>query len=378
MRQLTTDHLGALRSSHQPPCISLYQPTHRSHPEKQQDPIRYRNLRRGIETTLKEHYGRREVRTLLSRYLALERDGEFWNHRTDGLAILSSPETFEIFELQRPVQELQVVANNFYTKPLVRILQSADRYQVLCLSRSEARLYEGNRDALDPVELSDMPSTMVEVLGDELTAPRVAVRSAPGPGSVYFGSGQRAEEVDLDRDRFFRAIDASILMRHSRPSGLPLILAALTEHQAPFRAVSRNPFLLADGIQTNPDASDPDQLRMLAWQTLEPAYQQRMSRLLETYRSEETRQRASDHLIQVAEATAAGRVETLLVEADRQIPGRFDEISGRIAAGDFSHPEVGDVLNDLAEAVQRMKGEVVVLPAERMPSLTGVAATFRF
>lgn len=378
MRQLTTDHLGALRCSHQPPCISLYQPTHRSHPEKQQDVIRYRNLRRGIEAALKEHYAQREVRTLLSRYRALERDGEFWNHRTDGLAILSSPETFEIFELQRPVQELLVVANNFYTKPLVRILQSADRYQVLCLSRSEARLYEGNRDALDPVELSDMPSTMTEVLGEELTAPRVAVRSAPGAASVYFGSGQKAEEVDLDRERFFRAIDASILMRHSRPSGLPLILAALTEHHAPFRAVSRNPFLLADAVQTNPDASDPDQLRLLAWQKLEPAYQQRLSRLLETYHSAEARQRASDDLTEVAEATATGRIETLLVEADRQIPGRVDEISGHIAAGDFAHPEVGDVLNDLAEVVQRMKGEVVVLPAERMPSRTGVAATFRF
>ena len=27
-----------------PPCISLYQPTHRRHPDNQQDPIRFRNL----------------------------------------------------------------------------------------------------------------------------------------------------------------------------------------------------------------------------------------------------------------------------------------------------------------------------------------------
>jgi hypothetical protein len=378
MRQLTTDHLGALRSSHHPPCISLYQPTHRSHPESQQDPIRFRNLRREMERTLKKHSDSRETRAVLSRYRALEGDSEFWNHRTDGLAILSSPETFEIFELQRPVQELLVVANTFYTKPLVRILQSADRYQLLCLSRGEARLYEGNRDALDPVELSDMPSTITEVLGTELTEPRVVVRSAPSGASVYFGSGQSAEEVDLDRERFFRAIDRAILMRHSRPSGLPLMLVALPEHHAAFRSVSHNPFLLDDGLQTNPDALDLDQLRVLAWQKLEPAYQQRLAQLLESYQAAQARQRASDDLNAVAEATTAGRVEMLLIEADRQIPGRVDEVSGRIETGDFAHPEVGEVLNDLAEAAQRMNGNVVVLPAQRMPSATGVAATFRF
>jgi hypothetical protein len=338
MRQLTTDHLGSLRSSHHPPCISLYQPTHRSHPESEQDQIRFRNLRREMERALKDHPAKRETRKLLSRYRALEGDSEFWNHRTEGLAILSSPETFEIFELQRPVQELLVVANNFYTKPLVRILQSADRYQLLCLSRSQARLYEGNRDALDPVELNDMPSTITEVLGEELTEPHVEARSTPGGATVYFGSGQSAEEVDVDRERFFRAIDRAILMRHSRPSGLPLMLVALAEHHAAFRAVSHNPFLLADGIETNPDALDVDQLRVLAWQKLEPAYQQRLARLLETYHAAQARQSASDDLQAVAEATLAGRVEMLLVEADRQIPGRVDEVTGRITKGDFAHP----------------------------------------
>jgi hypothetical protein len=378
MRQLTSDHLAELRNSHQSPCISLYQPTHRSHPENQQDPIRFRNLRRDMENSLKTRYNASEVRSLMKGYRALERDSQFWNHRTDGLAILGSPETFEIFELQRPVQELLVVANNFYTKPLVRILQSADRYQVLCLSRREARLYEGNRDVLDPVDLSDMPSTMTEVLGEELTEPRVTVRSAPGGTTVYYGGGQREEELDLDRDRFFRAIDRAILEHHSRPSGLPLMLAALPEYHAPFRAVSHNPFLLAEGIQTNPEALDTEQLRVLAWQKLEPAYRQRLDRLLESYQAACARQLASDNVAQVAQATIAGRVATLILEADRQIPGRLDEATGQIEAGDPLHPEIGDVLNDLAETVLRMKGEVVVVPRERMPSSAGLAAVYRF
>lgn len=44
MRPTTAD-LRALLAPHEPPCISLYEPTHRSYPESsQEDPIRYRNL----------------------------------------------------------------------------------------------------------------------------------------------------------------------------------------------------------------------------------------------------------------------------------------------------------------------------------------------
>jgi Bacterial archaeo-eukaryotic release factor family 3 len=378
MRQVTTDDLAELRSSHESPCISLYQPTHRHHPDNQQDPIRYKNLRSQLEQSLRQKFPTREVRALLTNYRTLERDGDFWNHRTEGLAILSSPHTFQIFELQRSVRELMVVAQTFYTKPLLRILQSADRYQILCLSRQSVQLYEGNRDALDPVELSNVPSTITEALGDELTAARVAVRSAPAGTTIFYGSGQRSEEIKIDQERFFRAVDRAILEHHSRPTGLPLLLAALPEHHVPFRAVSHNPFLLAEGIQTNPDALDIEQLRVLAWQKVEPSYLQRLAHLVEQYHAARRRQLSSDDLPEIAAATVAGRVGTLLIEADRQIPGVIDPATGQIEPGDFSHPEIGDVLNDLAEAVVRMKGEVVVVPAERMPSSTGAAATYRY
>jgi len=377
MRQLTTDHLEALRKAHEPPCISLYQPTHRHNPERRQDPIRFRNLTRGIEGSLRERYPERAVRTLTENFHALERDGPFWSHRTEGLAILSSPGTFELFELQRPVKELSIVANTFYTKPLVRILQSADRYQILCLSRREARLYEGNRDALDPVDLGDIESTLTEVLGETVTQPQVTVRSTPG-GPVHYGIGQSDDEIDRDRDRFFRAIDRAILQNFSRPSGLPLMLAALTEYHAPFRAVSHNPFLMSEGIQINPDALSEEELRVLAWQKVEPFYLARLNSLKELYNAASSRNLASDDVERIATATVSGRVGTLLVEADRQIPGRVDDVTGEIVAGEMADPEVGDVLNDLAEAVLRMKGDVVVVPAERMPSSSGLAATFRF
>jgi hypothetical protein len=68
----------------------------------------------------------------------------------------------------------------------------------------------------------------------------------------------------------------------------------------------------------------------------------------------------------------------LLVEAERRIPGRIDPVTGHIEQADLMDPEIDDILDDLAENVLRMKGEVVVLPAESMPSITGLAAIYRF
>jgi len=383
LRQLTTDHLTALLAVHEPPCISLYQPTHRHHPDNQQDPIRYRNLMREMETSLREKYPTRDVRALLEKFQALSCDNDFWNHRTDGLAILSSAEKFQVFELQRPVKELLVVADSFHVKLLLRILQSADRFQILCLNRHEAKLYEGNRDALDPVELTDLPSTITEALGSELTEPHQTVASygmgAGGGGkAMHHGHGAKKDEVDIDMERFFRAIDRAILEHHSRPSGLPLMLAALPEYHTPFRAVSHSPFLMADGLSMNPEALSLDELRVQAWQKVEPLYLERLAKLVESYQVARSRQLGSEDLAQVAQATMAGRVGTLLVEADREIPGRIDCATGQIELGDLSHPAIEDILDDLAETVLRMKGTVVVVPAERMPTTSGVAATYRF
>ncbi len=416
MRQVSIAHLTELLLDHEPPCISLYQPTHRNHPENQQDPIRFRNLLAEMESSLLQKYPIREVRTLLEKFRALSRDDRFWNHRTDGLAVLSSHDTFQIFELQRSVPELLVVADSFHTKPLLRILQSADRYQILALNCHEAKLYEGNRYALDPVELTSMPSTITEALGNELTeqhlsvgahgagAARSARGGAAGNGAVpsIHAHGDKADEVDNDRDRFFRFIDRGILEHHSRPSGLPLMLATLTEYHDPFHEVSHNPFLMADGIMMNSDSLSLEQLRKEAWRIVEPAYIQSLAAMADDFQVARSRGLGSDDVAEIAAAVTEGRVDTLLVEGDRQIPGTIDLITGQVELkdladpsvrwdrrerqrkadptlrGDISDPDVDDVLDDLAELVLGMRGEVIVVPAERMPSTTGAVAIYRY
>jgi hypothetical protein len=50
---------------------------------------------------------------------------------------------------------------------------------------------------------------------------------------------------------------------------------------------------------------------------------------------------------------------------------------GRIECAEPDDPEVDDLLDDLAELVEKLGGEVRMLPADRMPADSSVAATYR-
>lgn len=380
---LNMQSLAELASLHQPPCLSLYQPTHRRHPENRQDPIRFRNLVKELEASLRQKYPAAEIRPVLEPFEALAHEHDFWNHTLDGLAVMGGPTQFRVFRLQRPVAEFAIVADSFHTTPLRRLLQTVGRYQVLGLSLQKIQLFEGNRDALDEIDPAPgVPRTLVEALGDELTDSHMTVASYGGVGQgsapMHHGDGGKQDAAQADAERFFRAVDRAVLEHHSQSSGLPLILAALPEHHHLFRRVSHNSFLIAGGLTVNPDTLPIDELRKRAWQVVEPQYQATLATLADEFAGAKSKGLGSDDLTQVAQAAAGGRIATLLIESGRQIAGRLDGATGRIEVADLSNPQVDDVLDDLGELVGRLGGRVLVLPAERMPGKTGLAAIYRY
>ena len=380
---LTMESLAELASIHQPACLSLYQPTHRHGPENQQDPIRFRNLVKELEASLRQKYPAAEASLLVEPFETLAQDQAFWNQTLDGLAVFAGPGLFRVFLLQRSVAELAIVADSYHTKPLRSFLQSVGRYQVLGLSLQNIQLFEGNRDMLDEIELApEVPRTVTEALGRELTEPHQTVASYGGVGGesvpMHHSQGGKKDEAGIDAERFFRVIDRAVMEHHSRPSGLPLILAALPEHHDLFRRVSHNPFLAPEGLTINPDALSLEGIRERAWLVVEPQYTAKLAALVAEYAELKSKGLGSDDLAQVAQAAAAGRVATLLVEAGRQIAGRLDASTGRVETADLSNPQVGDLLNDLCVLVGKMGGLVMVIPAEQMPGGTGLAATFRY
>lgn len=363
------------------PCISLYQPTHRHGPENQQDLIRFKNLIKQIEASLSETYDKRQIESLMKPFEKLAADWDFWQHASEGLALFATEGKCIIYRLQRRVKELAIVATSFHIKPLIRIFQSADRYHLLGLNRKEFTLFEGNRYGVEEVKLDPtIPRTIKEALGEQYTEKYLTAGAYSGPRgtAMFHGHGSKKDVISIDMERYFRHVDRTVLDHYSRPMELPLYLVALAEYHTPFQQLSHNPYLQEEGIKIDYDAISLDELKKSAWEIIEPVYLKKTKTLVDMFEQARAQFEGSDDIAQVARAAAENRISRILIEADCVYPGRVNTETGELISGDLDHPEIDDVLDDLAEMVFNNKGEVVVLPKERMPSDTGVAAIFRY
>lgn len=365
-KSLNNEIIEVLESVNGGPCLSLYQETHRTSPDNIQDPIRFRNLVRLLELSLREKYPESNVQDFMQPFDSLAKDHEFWAHTLEGLAVLVGNDQFLVFRLRRAVPELAVAENVFFLGPLRRYLQSVDSFQILGLSLNKLRLFEGNRDFLYEITPDpEVPITLNSVLGDNLTEIGKSVSSHSGIGSgtapSHHSYSDKQNEVDVDTEKYFRSVDIAVLNHHSRPSSLPLILACLPEHQHLFHRISSNPFLLDEGLAINPEALSLKELKERAWEFVEPIYLEKLTMLANEFLAAEAKGLGSDDWVQITKAAAKGKIATLLIN-----PDRLDK------AG------IGKAIEELSELVGKKGGLVQIIPSEYMPGQSGIAASYRY
>lgn len=381
MYEIVKDFPNEIIFNPEGPCISIYQQTHKSRPENMQDPIRFKNLLQKVENSLKQEYPD-EISELMKPLNDIAADGVFWNNTSEGLAILANREKCVVYKLNRTVDELAVVANSFHIKPLIRNFQSADSYHILGITREEFNIYEANRYGIEMIEIDkDIPRTLEEVLGDQYTDATLHTGRYSGGNTgapIFHGQGGKKDEVQIDTERYFRYVDKFIIENFSNEMKLPLILVALDEHQGEFRNISKNNYLQEQRVNKDPEALPKEEIKKLTWEQMEPSYIQKTKDLVERYGLQRSKFLGTDDLAEIARAALEGRIDTLMVESGHIEPGRIDRESGELVRGDIENPEIDDILDDLGEMALKSDSEVVVLPKERMPSTTGIAAIFRY
>lgn len=375
---LNKELLQELLAVAEPACLSLYMPTHRSHPENLQNPVRFKNLMKDLEESLLLKYSNATTQEYLDPLIELTSEEGFWNHTSAGLAIFSSSHFIKAINLTEAPEEMAIVADSFHTKPLQQHLQSSGRFHVLALSLNEVKLFEGNRHSLIEVELHPMiDEERVDALGEELD--RNSMQGPSATGSFHFTQGSKNDESDGEMEHYFREVANAVQENHSKKTGIPLLLAALPEHHHLFQKVSKNSMLLDEGIKVNPTTLSTEKMAVLAWEIIEPEFLRKQEELISRYNQAKANGLGSDEIKEVAVALVEGRVDTLIIESDRIIASQITNlVTGKVQNKDLSNPKVDDLLDDMSELAIRMGGQVTVLTAEQMPSKSGVAAIFRY
>jgi hypothetical protein len=132
----------------------------------------------------------------------------------------------------------------------------------------------------------------------------------------------------------------------------------------------------------------PTELAAAVAPLLTAARDQRIARAVASFAQARDRGQSAGDLSDIARAAVAGRVATLLIEADRFEPGRFDRATGGIETdgehADPSAPDGGpasrgpDLFAALAESVLEHRGDILALARNAMPTESGVAAIYRW
>lgn len=295
--------------------ISLYMPTHRTAPDNRQDVIRFKNLVNQLEER-----GSFEKQVELLR--ALERDQEFWIYNLDSIAVLIDDlNNMVIYRMTRSVKEYLEVGKRFYLKPLIRNYQSDEIYHALGLARDQFKLYKGNRYGFSEVEIDDDDRLLTNVLGDRFTGGRLNVVSHGGSVGNFHGHGAKSEEVKVDTEKFFYYVDKYIRENYSLKEKKPLILIAPAEDQSLFRKISSNEYLVNSGVNRSYSSIDPNNLKEVLWQALEPIYNEKTEKLIKQYNIGINNNQAFNTIQETLEALVANRVSTLVLQADKFVTG---------------------------------------------------------
>lgn len=407
---LTTEAVRALLEPQPAPCLSLYLTTHRNVPENTVDLPTYRHLVEALELALEAACPRDASERLLHPFRRLAGDVRFWRHARAGLAVLGAAGRARCFLLERPVEPLALVGPRFHTLPLVRAVAGLEGFSLLALTSRAAEVFTGTvwhdprgsaPGPLVPLPLVETPGgaptlelARSAVVDAEILEPH-RVKTGTGPAGraagavVHGGFGGKQDDIDADTEIFLRHVDEVVLDQVSRPLGLPLVLVAAAPLAAVFRGLSHNPLLVDDFVDLDPHLAPHAAVAAAATPVFARARERFVARELRAFALARDRGTGAGDLADVARAAVAGRVATLLVEADRFEPGHLDRDTGAIEFTAVERDELAlrggrpavtheDLLGAVAEVVLEKGGTIVALPRIAMPTEGGVAAIYRY
>lgn len=367
------------------PCVSIFMPTFRAGVETQQNPIRLKNLLRTVHERLVETgMEAAEATGLMAPVRELVDDQAFWQTASDGVAIFRSPEELRVYRLPRAFNELAVVENRFYLKPLFSFLADEGQFYVLAISLKSIRLILASHYGAREMEIPGVPQSLQEALGDltrQSSQFQAATASSRGVSRspIFHGHGTGEDNLKAEMQQFFNLADKALMKHMDR--GLPVVLAGVEYLLPRYKDTTEHPRVLEEGLTGNAEGLSPEELREKAWEIVEPVLTAERRKAAERYGDLLASGRASSRYEDVLQAAHDGRIDTLFVARGVRLWGAYDESTRKVTLAPEQEVQK-DGQRDLIDiaAVQTFLngGTVYSVPREDVPEGQAMAALFRY
>ncbi|MFD1433241.1 baeRF6 domain-containing protein [Lacticaseibacillus yichunensis] len=282
-----------------------------------------------------------------------------------GIGVLANSDAIYIRDLEYPVSEMAMVTAMPQILPLLLDDQRHLDFDLLTLQGDQIGLYHNAGDVLTPVALgADAPLTLKGTLGTELRGGSLNSVRQGGPGATYHGHNAKSEEDEIDRRRYYQAVDSYVADHFSKPNARRLVVMGLPQNIAMFREVSRNTHL-SGSMQVE---ASPANMTLL-----------QLDEAVNPVRLEHVRQRQEAISAQLDGARSKGRyledvggiidalhhraIAQLVIRQGARINGR---LHGQKIDTESEMAKHNNLLNDLADLTIAQGGTVNVLPSDLM------------
>ncbi len=348
-------------------CISIYLPTTPVTRENLIDRIAFKNaIAEAVAQLEAANLDKRGITSAHRMLNELLQDEYFWTYQADGLAVFATSHEMRTFRLPTYVEYAVEVADRFHLKPLLPLLAYPGACFVLALSQKAVRLVEVTPSIAEIVPVELLPRSMSDALKRQFPKDRAPAGRTQGREGLKAPIGQYCRMID-------RAIRPILAGRTQ-----PLVVAAVEEMAAIYRANNSYPHLLADAIIGNPDRTSEQDLAVSARELATKHAKRIISDRLRLIEERASNDLTSTDVVKIAKAAVCGRVGTLLIDIATARPGTIDPKHGTVTLAEQPSAHTYDILDELAGLTIRTGGDVLPVSRAMLPADSPVAAIFRF
>lgn len=375
------------------PLVSIYIPVKRTQREGRQqdwDRIDFKDLCKEACRRLEEDWTEQDYAGIKQKldYILAHEDLPLWVDASKGLAFLVTNQDAYVINMNTAPESIVVVGPQFYLKPLFADQMHDMAYKLLLLNTDFFALLDGDYNGVHYVPLPDdvkayFAETFPEFDGETTALDYYSLTDHESP---YHDHKSRNDVTKEQAEKFFRYVDKAMNDKLVRESNEPVILVTAPEHDHMFRELCTFETLLPEGIKKDPRTLSGTTLRDDAVAIIEGIRAQELAKLEEDYGYKASKGEASDSLPDIGLALVERKVGVLFLEEGKGIPGTFNDETGAVTFDGSKDPvddaeldpASPDIAAAFAEAAALQDAKVLVLPADKMPVKSGVAATYRF
>lgn len=383
---LTKDLFAELANYQSDCCVTLYMSTTVSNSveaNKQKDYITFKHKLQQLMPMLREkNIEQTKIDRMLKPGYDLLRNENFWTDLSNGLAVFISDGYFKYMRLPVGRKGEIVINSSFYLTPLIPVMTSRDYFYVLVLSKKQAKLYRADAFGMRYVPVAGMPKGVEDVVHFEQKDDQDLFRTdtaGAGAGATYHGTGTPGRpDPKTNIAMYFDEVDETVWKEVLNKENVPLLLAGV-EYLIPiYKQVAKYKPIWEDAIKGNHEHEDIHALYQQARAKMEPYFQERVSKALNTYGNQSATEQTSTIPDDVIPAAHYGRVSQLFVAEGEHIWGKFDEMNNMLTTHE-SQEEDDECLVDKSVIRTLLNGgEVFVLAAVKMPGGSKLAALMRY